>query len=106
MSTENNTVQFRGQRSRRGRRLPQELRIEGLNASKFAREGLKDKLREITSCDEKAAIFSVYQRGEIEKEVARVFLGDHLDTMATDSEEVRAAIDDTSDLVRETYLRY
>lgn len=43
----------------------------------------------------------MYQRGEIGEEVARVFLGDHLDTMAVDAEEVRVAInDDTSDLVQ------
>lgn len=69
--------------------------------SKLAREGLKDKIQEVTSGDEKTTIFSMYQRGEIEEAVARVFLGDHLDTMATDAEEVRAAIDDdTSDLVQ------
>jgi hypothetical protein len=101
MSAKNSTVQFRGQEVDEAVDYLKELRIEGLNVSKLAREGLKDKLREVTSGDEKATIFSMYQRGEIEEEVARVFLGDHLDTMAADAEEVRAAIDDdTSDLVQ------
>jgi hypothetical protein len=65
------------------------------------REGLKDKLREVTSGDEQATIFSLYQRGEIGEEVARVFLSDHLDTMEAVVEEVRTGIDDdTSDLVQ------
>jgi ribosomal protein L16/L10AE len=55
----------------------------------------------ITEMVQQVRIFSMYQRGEIEEAVARVFLGDHLDTMAADAEEVRAAInDDTSDLVQ------
>ena len=101
MSTKNDTVQFRGQEVGEAVNHLKELRIEGLNVSKLAREGLKDKIQEVTSGDEKATIFSMYQRGEIEEEVARVFLGDHLDTMAADAEEVRAGIgDDTSDLVQ------
>lgn len=101
MSTNNDTVQFREQEIGEAVNHLKELRIEGLNVSKLAREALKDKLREITSGDEKAAIFSMYQRGEIEEDIARVFLGDHLDTMAADAEEVQIAIDDaTSDLVQ------
>lgn len=101
MGTRNDTVQFRGQEVGKALNCLKDLRIEGLNASKLAREGLKDKLREITSGDEKASIFSMYQRGEIDEEVARVFLGDQLDTIAADAEEIRTAInEDTSDLLQ------
>lgn len=101
MSAGNDMVQFRGQAVGEAADYLRELRIEGINVSKLAREGLKDKIREVTSGDEKAIVFSMYQRGEIEEEVARVFLGDHLDTMAVDAEEVRAAVnDDTIDLVQ------
>lgn len=101
MGTKNGTVQFRGQEVGEAVAHLKELRIEGLNVSKLAREGLKDKLQEVTTGDEKATIFGMYQRGEIDEDVARVFLGEHLDTMAADVEEIRAAInDDTSDLVQ------
>lgn len=101
MGARNDTVQFRGQEVGKALNCLKDLWIEGLNASKLAREGLKDKLREITSGDEKASIFSMYQRGDIDEEVARVFLGNELDTMAADSEEIRTAIDDdTSNLVQ------
>jgi hypothetical protein len=101
MSDRNDTIQFQGQEVGKAVNHLKDLRIEELNVSKLAREGLKDKLREVTSGDEKATIFSLYQRGEMEEEVARVFLGDHLDTMAADAEEVRAGIDDdVSDLIQ------
>lgn len=100
----NGTVQFRGQEVGEAVNYLKELRIEGLNVSKLAREWLKDKLREVTSGDEKATIFSMYQRGEIDEEVARMFLGDHLDTIATDAEEVQAAIDDDRLLPEESIL--
>lgn len=101
MGAKNGTVQFRGQEVGEAVNHLKELRIEGINVSKLAREGLKDKLQEVTTGDEKATIFGMYQRGEIDEDVARVFLGEHLDTMAADVEEIRAAInDDTSDLVQ------
>ena len=101
MGGKNGTVQFRGQEVGEAVDQLKGLRIEGINVSKLAREGLKDKLQEVTTGDEKATIFSMYQRGEIDEDVARVFLGEHLDTMAGDAEEIRSAInDDTSDLVQ------
>ena len=101
MGGKNGMVQFRGQEVGEAVDHLKRLRIEGINVSKLAREGLKDKLQEVTTGDEKATIFGMCQRGEIDEDVARVFLGEHLDTMAADAEEIRAAInDDTSDLVQ------
>lgn len=101
MGRKNGTIQFRGQEVGEAVDHLKELRIEGINVSKLAREGLKDKLQEVTTGDEKATIFGMYQRGEIDEDVARVFLGEHLDTMADDVEEIRAATnDDTSDLLQ------
>jgi hypothetical protein len=101
MGAKKETVQFRSGEVGEAVSHLRDLRIEGLNVSKLAREGLKDKLQEVTTADEKATIFGMYQRGEIEEGVARVFLGEHIDTMAADAEEVRAAVeDDTSELVQ------
>jgi hypothetical protein len=93
-------IHFRPQEVGEAVDLIKELRIEGVNTSQLAREGLKEMLRQITTGDEKATIFRQYQRGDIDEDVARVFLGDSLDTMAADATEIEAAIDDdTSDLV-------
>lgn len=101
MSTSDNVLQFRGKEVGEAVDFLDELRIGGINRSELAREGLKEIIREVTTPDEKAEIFARFQRGEIEADVARVFLGDELDTMADDAEVVAAAIeDDTSDLVQ------
>lgn len=93
-------IQFRAQEVGEAVALLKNQRIEGINVSKLAREGLKQMLREITTGDEKAEIYSMYRRNEIDKDVARVFLGDSLDTMLADAEEIQAAVtDDTSDLI-------
>jgi Flp pilus assembly protein TadD len=93
--------QFRPQEVGKAVDLIEEMRTEGLNKSKLAREGLKTLLREITSPEEKAEIYARYQRGDLDEETTRVILGDALDTMEADAEAVHIAIeDDTSDLVQ------
>lgn len=101
MSARDNVLQFRGKEVGAAVEFLDELRIGGINRSELAREGLKEIVREVTTPDEKAEIFAMFQRGELEEDVARVFLGDELDTMATDAEIVASAVDDdTSDLVQ------
>lgn len=96
-----NPIQFRAQAVGDAVEFLKEIRLEGLNVSEIGREGMKRVLREITTGEEKATVFSAYQRGEIDEETARVFLGDALETMQADASEMRAAIqDDTSDLVQ------
>lgn len=97
----NDILQFRGQDVGEAVDLLDDRRIGGVNKSELAREGLKAMLREVATPDEKAEIFAMLQRGEIEEGVARVFLGDDLDTMREDAEAVAAAVeDDTSDLIQ------
>lgn len=97
----NDTYQFRGKEVGEAIDLLDERRVGGVNKSELAREGLKTVLREITTPDEKAEVFAMYQRGEIEEGVARVFLGDDLDTMRDDAAVVAEAVDDdTSDLIQ------
>jgi hypothetical protein len=93
-------IQFRPQELGEAIDLLKEQRIEGINVSKLAREGLREMLRQITTGEEKARIFSMYQRGEIDEDVARAFLGETLDTMEADAAEIEAAVqDDTSELL-------
>jgi hypothetical protein len=93
--------QFRPQEVGDAVDLVEEMRTEGLNKSKLAREGLKTLLKEITTPEEKAQVYTRYQRGELDEETARVILGDALDTMQADAEAVHTAIeDDTSDLIQ------
>lgn len=97
----NDTYQFRGKEVGEAMDLLDERRVGGVNKSELAREGLKTVIQEITTPDEKAEIFATFQRGEIEEDVARVFLGDDLDTMRDDAAAVAGAVDDdTSDLVQ------
>jgi hypothetical protein len=94
-------IQFRGQEVSEAIEVLREMRVEGINISKLGREGMKTMIQQVTTPEEKATIFSAYQREELDEAVARVFLGDDLDTMQADADEARAAVeDDTSDLVQ------
>ncbi|MFW5950207.1 MAG: hypothetical protein ACOCR6_02525 [archaeon] len=94
-------IQFRAQEVGAAVDLLKQMRLEGINVSEIGREGMKRVIREITTGDEKARVFSAYQRGEIDEDTARVFLGDALGTMEADAREIRRAVeDDTSDLVQ------
>lgn len=97
---ENDPIQFRPQELSEAIDLLREQRVEGINVSKLAREGLREMFRQVTTGDEKAQIFSMYQRDDIDEDVARVFLGEALDTMEADATEIEAAVeDDTSELI-------
>ncbi|SFR87439.1 hypothetical protein SAMN05216559_0354 [Halomicrobium zhouii] len=74
----------------------------GVDRDELGRRGVTRILREVTTGEEKAAVFTQYQRAEIDEDVARAFLGDRLDAMLADAEETREAIeeDETSDLVQ------
>lgn len=93
--------QFRGEEVAEAAELLKEQRVGGFNKSEVAREGTREKLREIATPEEKAEIFAQWRRGDVEEDVARVFLGDELDTMMADAEAVADALDDdTSDLIQ------
>ncbi|MCU4802077.1 hypothetical protein OB920_17010 [Halobacteria archaeon HArc-gm2] len=101
-SSGSDQFRFRGQEVSEAVDLLDEFRLEGVNKSEIGRQGVKKVLREVTTGEEKAAVFAQYQRSEIDEDVARVFLGDRLDTMLADAEATREAIEDgdTSDLVQ------
>jgi len=97
----NDPIQFRAQELGDAVDMLKDLRVEGINVSELGREGMRRMIQEVTTGDEKVTVFSAYQRGEIDADVARVFLGEQFETMQADAEEITDAIDDdTNDLVQ------
>ena len=90
-------IKFRVGAEKEAAKLLDDLRVGGVNISQLAREGFEEKLREALSDDDRIKVYEMYDRGEIEEEVARVFLGDDLDRMKEDIAEFESANDeDTS----------
>lgn len=75
----NDTIQFRGKAEKAASKFVDEMRLGGVNISELAREGLREKLRETLSDEEKIEIHQAYERGEISEEVATVLIGDGLE---------------------------
>jgi hypothetical protein len=90
-------IKFRVGAHKEAAELLDELHVGGVNISQLAREGFQEKLREAASDDDRIRIYEMYDRGEIDEEVARVFLGDDLDRMEDDIAEFEnIEEDDTS----------
>ena len=85
--TYDDEIKFRVGAHKEAAKLLDELRVGGVNISQLAREGFEEKLREALSDGDRIRIYEMYDRGEIEEEVARVFLGDDLDRMEDDIAE-------------------
>ncbi|MGB9961561.1 hypothetical protein ACOZ32_05025 [Halobacterium sp. MBLA0001] len=75
------------------------MRLGGINISELARRGLRAKLRESLSDEEKIHLYQQYKQGEISEDVAEVLLGDGLaeiereqdafeDAMALDTDDI------------------
>jgi len=54
------------------------MRLGGINISELAREGLKEKLREVLSNEERVELHQQYLDGELNEGVAKVLIGDLL----------------------------
>lgn len=78
MAMENDKIQFRGAAEKQASQLVDQMRLGGINISELAREGLKGKLRETLSDEEKIKLYEQYKRGDLSEEVAIVLIGDAL----------------------------
>jgi len=78
MAAGNDKIQFRGKTEKEASKLIDELRLGGVNISELARQGLREKLRETLSDEERAKIHYQYVQGEISEEVANILIGDAL----------------------------
>ena len=91
MPASNDTIQFRGGAEKQASRLLDEMRLGGINISELAREGLKEKLRESLSREERITIHQQYREGDISEEVATVLIGDLLEEIEQERDAVRKA---------------
>ena len=78
MAAGNDKIQFRGKTEKEASKLVDELRLGGVNISELARQGLREKLRETLSEEERTKIHNQYVQGEISEEVANILIGDAL----------------------------
>ncbi|AQL44547.1 hypothetical protein BV210_11570 [Halorientalis sp. IM1011] len=79
MAMENDKIQFRGAAEKQASQVVDQMRLGGINISELARAGLKEKLRETLSDEEKFKLYEQYKRGDLSEEVAVVLMGDALD---------------------------
>ena len=79
MAMENDKIQFRGAAEKQASQVVDQMRLGGINISELARAGLKEKLRETLSDEEKIKLYEQYKRGDLSEEVAVVLMGDALD---------------------------
>jgi hypothetical protein len=96
MATNNDKIQFRGKTEKEASRIVDELRLGGINVSELARQGLREKLREALSDEEKITLHQRYKQGDLSEEVAAVLLGDALDEI----EREQTAFEEAAELDR------
>ena len=94
MATNNDKIQFRGEVEKQATQVLDQMRLGGINMSELARQGLREKLREALSDEEKISIHQQYTRGDISQDVAEVLLGEGLEEI----ERERDAFEEASEL--------
>lgn len=94
MATGNDKIQFRGEAEKKASKHVDRMRLGGVNISELARQGLREKLRETLSDEDKIELHRQYERGEISEEVAAILIGDGIEEI----ERERAAFEEASDL--------
>lgn len=101
-SSYDKTIQFRAGAEKEAAELLNEVHIGGVNVSELARVGLTEMLRRTLDEQDEIKIYEQYSRGEIDEEVARVLLGEKIDTMEEEKEAFKAAMErDTSAFLTE-----
>lgn len=102
MAANNDKVQFRGKTEKAASKVVDQIRLGGINVSELAREGLKEKLRETLSDEEKIEIHRRYEQGEISEEVAAVLIGDGIAEIEREADAFEDAMElDTSGVYQE-----
>lgn len=88
----NNTIQFRGP-EKEAAELLDTIHLGGINLSELARTGLQEMLRRSASDEDKITIYELYDRGELDDEVARILLGDEIDHVKEETAAFKNAMD-------------
>jgi hypothetical protein len=94
MATNNDKIQFRGEAEKEATQVVDQMRLGGINISELARQGLREKLREALSDEEKITLHQRYKQGDISKDVAEILLDDGLEEI----ERERNAFEEASEL--------
>lgn len=94
MAMRNDKIQFRGAAEKQAGHTLDQMRLGGINLSELAREGLKEKLRESLSDEERIQIHQRYTQGDIPDDVARILIGDAIEEI----ERETAAFADATEL--------
>ena len=94
MATNNDKIQFRGQTEKEATQVVDQLRLGGIHIIELARQGLREKLREALSDEEKITLHQRYKQGDISKDVAEILLDDGLEEI----ERERNAFEEASEL--------
>ena len=96
MATNNDKIQFRGEAEKEATQIVDQMRLGGINISELARQGLREKLQEALSDEEKITLHQRYKQGELSDEVAEILLGDAIEEI----EREREAFEEASELDR------
>ncbi|MFC7027167.1 hypothetical protein ACFQH8_05975 [Halomicroarcula sp. GCM10025710] len=83
-----------GETEKQASQIVDQMRLGGVNLSELARRGLREKLRETLSDEEKIQIHQQYREGEISEDVARILIGDGIEEI----ERERAAFEEATEL--------
>ena len=94
MATGNDKIQFRGETEKEASQIVDQMRLGGINISELARQGLREKLRETLSDEEKMQLHQQYREGEISEDVARVLIGDGIEEI----DRERTAFEEATEL--------
>ncbi|MCY4732452.1 hypothetical protein KY092_18040 [Natronomonas gomsonensis] len=94
MATNNDKIQFRGEAEKEATQVVDQMRLGGINISELARQGLREKLREALSDEEKITLHQRYKQGDISEDVAEILLDDGLEEI----ERERNAFEEASEL--------
>jgi hypothetical protein len=96
------TIQFRAGAQKEAAELLNEIHFGGVNVSELARVGLTEMLRRTLDEQDQIKIYEQFSRGEIDEEVARVLLGEKIETMEEEGEAFKTAMErDTSAFLTE-----
>ena len=102
MATNNDKIQFRGEVEKEATQIVDQMRLGGINISELARQGLREKLREALSDEEKIKLHQRYEQDELSDDVADVLLGDAIDEIERERKAFEEAAElDTTDMLQE-----
>lgn len=96
MAANNDKIQFRGEAEKEATQVVDQIRLGGINISELARQGLREKLREALSDEEKITLHQRYKQGDLSEDVAGILLDDALE----DIERERKAFAEAAELDR------